>query len=268
MKNSLLKGIALIVGLFGFVSCDKDFNSMGSELVDDHHFTLEKYEVQHLKAYSKATGPIQSNNLPINALGIYKDPYFGTTKAQFVSQVELTSGNPTLGYQPVIDSVYLHVPYYSTFKSTTDTGEKIYELDSIYGYSETAKFKLHVYENGYYLRDYDPAENFESAQKYYSNDKSLVDPYKGTELLNNSTKVAQNEEFIFSNKEIYIYKTDGNGAYVNATGTVLADQNDVTLRVIKERKLPGMWLDLKNSFFQQKILDFLMHYFNHLFESI
>ena len=75
MKNSLLKGIALIVGLFGFVSCDKDFNSMGSDLVDDHHFTLEKYEVQHLKAYSKATGPIQSNNLPINALGIYKDPY-------------------------------------------------------------------------------------------------------------------------------------------------------------------------------------------------
>jgi len=255
MKNSLLKGIALIVGLFGFVSCDKDFNSMGSDLVDDHHFTLEKYEVQHLKAYSKATGPIQSNNLPINALGIYKDPYFGTTKAQFVSQVELTSGNPTLGYQPVIDSVYLHVPYYSTFKSTTDTGEKIYELDSIYGYSETAKFKLHVYENGYFLRDFDPDSDFESAQKYYSNEKFLIDAYKGTELLNNSTKLAQNEEFVFSNKEIYIYKTNGNGEYLNDSGAVLADQNNVTLRVIKERKLPGIWLDLKNSFFQQKILN-------------
>jgi hypothetical protein len=255
MKNSLLKGIALIVGLFGFVSCDKDFNSMGSDLVDDHHFTLEKYEVQHLKAYSKATGPIQSNNLPINALGIYKDPYFGTTKAQFVSQVELTSGNPTLGYQPVIDSVYLHVPYFSTYKSTTDAGEKIYELDSIYGYSETAKFKLHVYENGYFLRDFDPDSDFESAQKYYSNEKFLIDAYKGTELLNNSTKLAQNEEFVFSNKEIYIYKTNGNGEYLNDSGAVLADQNNVALRVIKERKLPGIWLDLKNSFFQQKILN-------------
>jgi len=255
MKNSLLKGIALIVGLFVFVSCDKDFNSMGSDLVDDHHFTLEKYEVQHLKAYSKATGPIQSNNLPINALGIYKDPYFGTTKAQFVSQVELTSGNPTLGYQPVIDSVYLHVPYYSTFKSTTDAGEKIYELDSIYGYSETAKFKLHVYENGYFLRDFDPDSDFESAQKYYSNEKFLIDAFKGTELLNNSTKLAQNEEFVFSNKEIYIYKTNGNGEYLNDSGAVLADQNNVALRVIKERKLPGIWLDLKNSFFQQKILN-------------
>jgi hypothetical protein len=255
MKNSLVKGIAFVVGLFTLVSCDKDFNSMGSDLLDDNHFTLEKYEVQNLKAYSKATGPVQSNNLPINALGIYKDPYFGTTKAQFVSQVELTTANPTIGYQPVIDSVYLYVPYFSTLKSTTEAGERVYELDSVYGYSETAKFKLHVYENGYFLRDFDPATDFESGQKYYSNEKPQIEAFKGTELLNNSTKVAQNEEFVFSNKEIFIYKTDGNGAYVDAAGAVLANQNDVTLRVIKERKLPGLWLDLKNSFFQQKILD-------------
>ncbi len=255
MKNSLVKGIAFVVGLFTLVSCDKDFNSMGSDLVDDNHFTLERYEVQNLKAYSKATGPVQSNNLPINALGIYKDPYFGTTKAHFVSQLELSTPNPTIGYQPVIDSVYLYVPYFSTYKSVTDAGERIYELDSVYGNSEIAKFKLHVYENGYFLRDYDPADDFESAQKYYSNDKSLVDAYKGTELLNNSTNVAQNEEFIFSNKEIYIYKTDGSGQYLDTNGAVLANQTDPTLRVIKERKLPGMWLDLKNSFFQQKILN-------------
>uniref|UniRef100_UPI0040486E07 DUF4270 family protein n=1 Tax=Flavobacterium sp. TaxID=239 RepID=UPI0040486E07 len=35
----------------------------------------------------------------------------------------------------------------------------------------------------------------------------------------------------------------------------MSDQNDTTLRVIKERKTPGMWLDLKSSYFQQKILD-------------
>jgi hypothetical protein len=188
MKNSLIKGIALFVGLFGLMSCDKDFNSMGSDLVDDHHFALEKYEVGNIKAYTKATGPVQSNNLPINALGIYKDPYFGTTKAQFVSQVELSTANPTIGYQPVIDSVYLYVPYFSKLKSSTEAGEKIYDLDSVYGYNETAKFKLHVYENGYFLRDFDPNADFESAQKYYTNEKSLVDAYKGTELLNNSSK--------------------------------------------------------------------------------
>ena len=180
MKYSIAKAVVIVLSFLSFVSCDKDFNSLGSDLIEGNHFVLEKYPVQNLTAYSKATGPVQSNNLPINALGIYKDPYFGTTKAHFVSQVELSTANPTIGYQPEIDSVYLYVPYYSTYKSVTDAGERIYELDSVYDYSETAKFKLHVYENGYYLRDYDPGDDFESAQKYYSNEKSLVYAYKGT----------------------------------------------------------------------------------------
>ena len=255
MKKSFFKIFAVITIAFAVISCDKDFNSIGSDLVDDAHFDLEEYEVQNIVGYSKATGPVQSNNLPINSLGIYKDPYFGTTKAQFVSQVELSSINPTIGENPVIDSVYLYVPYFSNLKSTTDAGERIYELDSVYGYSETAKFKLHVYENGYFMRDFDPEVDFQNTQKYYSNEKFLVDAYKGTELLNNSAKIAQNEEFVISNKELYIYKTNGSGLYVDSEGVVLANQTDASARVIKERKAPGVWLDLKNSFFQQKILD-------------
>lgn len=255
MKKSFFNITLLFVLVSSIVSCDKDFNSLGSDVIGDDNFDLEKYEVQNLVAYSKETGPVQSNNLPINAIGIYKNPVLGTTKAQFVSQVELTTAAPTIGYGPVIDSVYLYVPYFNELKSTSSSGERIYELDSVYGYSETAKFKLHVYENGYFLRDFDPAENLESAQKYYSNEKNLVDAYKGTELLNNSTNVAQNEEFLISNKELYIYKTNGSGLYIDANGDVLSNQSDVTARVIKERKAPGIWLDLKNSFFQQKILD-------------
>lgn len=255
MKKSFLKIFSVITITVVLISCDKDFNSIGSDLVDDAHFDLEEYNVQNIVAYSKATGPVQSNNLPVNSLGIYKDPYFGTTKSHIVSQVELSNANPTIGENAVIDSVYLYIPYYSTLKSTSSTGERIYELDSVYGYSEAAKFKLHVYENGYFLRDFDPQEDFLNTQKYFTNEKFLVDAYKGTELLNNSAKVAQNEEFVISNKELYIYKTNGSGLYVDSEGEVLDNQTDVTLRVIKERKAPGIWLDLKNSFFQQKILD-------------
>ncbi|MCW1146735.1 DUF4270 domain-containing protein [Flavobacterium lacisediminis] len=255
MKKSFLKIFSVITIAIVLISCDKDFNSIGSDLVDDAHFDLEEYNVQNIVAYSKATGPVQSNNLPVNSLGIYKDPYFGTTKSHIVSQVELSNANPTIGENAVIDSVYLYIPYYSTLKSTSSTGERIYELDSVYGYSEAAKFKLHVYENGYFLRDFDPQEDFLNTQKYFTNEKFLVDAYKGTELLNNSAKVAQNEEFVISNKELYIYKTNGSGLYVDSEGEVLDNQTDVTLRVIKERKAPGIWLDLKNSFFQQKILD-------------
>lgn len=255
MKNNFFKISSLLFLFLIFTSCDKDYTSLDSEVIGDSHFDLEKYEVQNLIAYTKATGPVQTNNLPLNALGIYINPKFGKTKAHFVTQVELESENPSFGYNPIIDSVYLYVPYFSSLKSTETSGERIYELDSIYGNSETGKFKLSVIENGYYLRDFDPDDNLQSAQKYYSNDKSLIDPFKGTELLNNSSNVNQNNEFYFSNKELYIYKTNGSGLYVNSSGEVLTNQNDVTLRVIKERKTPGIWLDLKNSFFQQKIIE-------------
>ena len=255
MKKSIFKISSLLLFVL-FISCDKDFNSLDSDVIGENHFDLEQYEAENLVAYSKATGPVQANNLPLNALGVYNNTKFGVTKAHFVTQVELGTENPSFGYNPVIDSVYLYVPYFVDSDFTTETsGERIYELESIYGDAETGKFKLSVVENGYYLRDFDPTDNLQSSQKYYSNDKPLIDPFKGTEILNNSSVTSQNNEFYFSKKELYIYKTNGAGLYVDSNGAVLSNQNDVSLRVIKERKSPGMWLDLKNSFFQQKIID-------------
>jgi len=244
---------AIFILLVGIVSCDKDFNTIGSSVVGGNNFDFEKVDIP-VNAFSKKTGPVQSNNLPINHLGIYNDPAFGITKAHYVSQIALDFPNPTIGNSQVIDSVYLYVPYFSTLKETATNGSRTFELDSIYGYDETVKFKLHVYENGYFIRDFDPADNFESAQKYYTDDKSSkIDPFKGSELLNNSANVSQNEAFFIENKEIIIYKTNGSGQYVNIENVVLLDQLDVSLRVVKERKTPGIWLDLKKSYFQDKL---------------
>ena len=61
--------------------------------------------------------------------GFINNPKFGITKAHFVTQVELSTENPSFGgYDPVIDSVYLYVPYFSTLESTETSGERIYEL--------------------------------------------------------------------------------------------------------------------------------------------
>uniref|UniRef100_UPI00404B56B8 DUF4270 domain-containing protein n=1 Tax=Flavobacterium sp. TaxID=239 RepID=UPI00404B56B8 len=252
MKKYFLN-IAFFVLIAGIVSCDKDFNTIGSDIIGDNHFDFDKFDVP-VEAYSVRTGHVQSNNLPVNHLGIYNDPAFGITKAHYVSQVTLAIENPIIGDSQVIDSVYFYVPYFSTLESAAVDGTLTYELDSIYGYNESAKFRLHVYENGYYIRDFDPTDNFESAQKYYTDDKATkIDPFKGSELLNNSSNVSQNEEFFIENKEILIYETDGNGLYVDANGDVLTDQMDSTLWIVKERKAPGIWLDLKKSYFQDKL---------------
>jgi len=142
MKKSFLKISSLLFLFVVLISCDKDFNSLDSDVISDDHFDLV-YDEASVVAYSKETGEVQANNLPLNALGIYKNDFFGKTTAHFVTQVELSSENPNFGYNPVIDSVYLYVPYFVESDVTTESnGERIYELDSVYGNPETGKFRL------------------------------------------------------------------------------------------------------------------------------
>jgi hypothetical protein len=257
MKKVFLNSFFLILSLVAFVSCDKDFNSIGSDIIGNENYEFSVYNVNNIKAYSKETSFVQTNNLPLNSFGIYNNPFFGSTKASFVTQVELLNTNFVVGDMPVIDSVYIYIPYFSTVKTTDSDSNRTFDLDSVYGYDETAKFKLQVYENNYVLNTLDPNPSsgvpFSSTQKYYNNKKPDISAVKG-ELLNTGA-ITQNDEFIISNKEIYIYKTDGAGVFVDAAGVALADQNDVSLRIVKERKSPGVWLDLKKSYFQTKILD-------------
>ena len=74
--------VLFLVFAMVLISCDQDFNTIGSDLVGDEHFDFSSYEAQ-LKAYSVKTEEVQTNNLPINPLGIYNNPYFGVTKANF-----------------------------------------------------------------------------------------------------------------------------------------------------------------------------------------
>jgi hypothetical protein len=54
----------------------------------------------------------------------------------------LESANPTIGKNPVIESVVLTIPSFS-LKSTDANGDATYQLDSIYGPSD-AKIMLSV----------------------------------------------------------------------------------------------------------------------------
>ena len=176
--RKIFEKIVVLSAVLLLLSCDKDFNTIGSEIIGDGHFEFDKYEVQNLKAYSKATGAVQSNNLPINSLGVYNDPFFGKTTSTFVGQLELERVAPDFGVDveiKSIDSVYLYVPYFSTRQTAAIGNEpNTFRLDSIYGDKNTT-FDLKIYENGYFLNDYNPGEDFVNSQKFYSNDFAKFD---------------------------------------------------------------------------------------------
>ena len=141
-NNSLFKSLLFLVSILLFVSCDKEYNAVGDALIGENNFELAKY-TSNVVAHNEKVTPIQSDNLPINALGIYNNPAFGKTTANFATQLALTTLSPTFGTNPLIESVYIDVPYFVDATQTTaiNTGGNTYVLDSIYG-ENLAKIKF------------------------------------------------------------------------------------------------------------------------------
>lgn len=233
-NTSFIKKMLLVVISIVFLySCDKDYNSIGGNLMGDNHFDLLQY-TSAVVAHNQKIGPVATNNLAINALGIINDPAFGKTTAHFATQLNLAALAPTIGANAIVDSVYLSVPYFSTLTATNTDGSHVYELDSIYG--GQAPIKLSVYESGYYMRDLDPLGGLLQTQSYFTDQNTLFDNAKIGSRLNNSTDATQNDAFLFSPKEII----------QNTTGT--------DGKVTTARSVPAMRLKLNSAYFANKIL--------------
>lgn len=252
-KKSFLQQFALgLTALTLLVSCDKDYNEIGTDIVGDDHFGFELYSGATVKAYNQKLGPIASNNLPINALGFYENPAFGTTQANFVTQVELGTSDPQFNNidpedydtQPTaIDSVVLDIPYFSTFLDEDEDGVKTYDLDSIYGNPES-KFKLSVYQSNYYLRDLDPTQSLGEQQLFYTDMNTEIDNFKVPTLLNDlpttdpqNLNGQQNAQFFFDKRE-------------HRTVTLNDDGEEVETRFA-----PSMRLHLNKAVFTNLILN-------------
>lgn len=250
--HTYFKQIVALFSIVLLISCDKDFNEIGTDIVggDNDHYLFTKYTDASLKAYNQKLGPIASHDLPINPLGIFKNPAFGTTTASFVTQLELGTINPIFNNTdptkyvdlPVIDSVVLNVPYFSKLKSTGDDGVRTYSLDSIYGV-EGSRFKLSIYQSNFFLRDLDPNQSLGAEQLFYT-DNQDVENNKIPVLLNdrpinhpNNLDGRENAQFYFDKREHKTTVDDEDGEEV-AT-----------------RSVPSMRLNLNKSVFYNKIIN-------------
>jgi len=234
-NTSLIKKMLFVASsIVLFYSCDKDYNTIGKDLIGDNNFVLDQYS-SGVVAHNQKIGPVQSNNLAINSLGIYTDPLFGKTTANFATQLNLTA-LPTIGKNAKVDSVYISIPYFSTTTNTDLEGKKTYRLDSIYGENK-GKIKLSIYESGYFMRTLDPATGFKDAQPFYTNENSLFDNAKKGSRLNNASDTAQNDEFFFSSKPTVLSTIGIDGKKTSVSSG------------------PSMRLKLDDTFFQNKILN-------------
>lgn len=259
-NNSFFKPLLFLASVLLFVSCDKEYSAVGDALIGENHFEMAKY-TSEVVAYNEKITPIESKNLPINALGISDNPAFGTTHANFVTQLTLASVNPTIGATAVIESVYLEVPYFVDATQTKPITNSItglaagnsYVLDSIYGEAK-AKIKLSVYESGRYMGNQNG-----SVQTFYTNQNAEFGNNLGNRLNDDSDK-AQNDEFFFDPAQHSITTKDASD---KETTTYLA---------------PRMRLKLNTAYFDSKIIhapagslasnDVFINYFKGLYFKV
>ena len=165
--------------LASFIACDKDFSVIESDVlgIDNANFFTDSLLDTPISAYNKKLEALQINNLPSNLLGVFDDPDYGRTTASIVTQLTPTTFDEDFGTNPVIDSVVISIPYFSTITGidASNSDKSTYSLDSLYG-NKNASIKLTIYQNNYFLRDFDPSGEINSIQNYFSMAEDLVDP--------------------------------------------------------------------------------------------
>jgi hypothetical protein len=151
--NSAIFFTSVLFLLFiSITSCEENPTIIGSDLLPATDFVnIKSTDTIGVAAYSYYTDSIITNNRSYSYLGTLYDPYFGTTKTDFVGQLRMYGPNSTGvsgpwpgGGTPIVDSVLLYFSIAGakgTLDSTTIHQIKIFEID------ETLNSTVKYYSN-------------------------------------------------------------------------------------------------------------------------
>ncbi len=208
MNTRFLKLVFSIFAFIFLISCDKDYNEIGSGLVADNHYDFLTKDDFTVGVYNRKTGPVQTDNLELNSLGIYNNPSLAKTINSFVTEVQLDSLNPIV-IDPTINvrRVILNIPYSSSFVETNANGNT-YSLNNFIGNNSNPNdvsnsIKLSVFRTSYGITNISVIPPFlNEPQRHYSNQLSDFNSSAIGMRLNDNANTLENDSFVFSKDEI------------------------------------------------------------------
>lgn len=251
IKSNVLVALLVMSGVLFFTACEREYNTIGVDIVDDGATNIKKISFD-VKAFNRKLSAVRTDGLSGYQLADYQHPIYGAQTSSFASQLSISGANPIFGdisqanenasassqENEVVTAVYLHIPFYSTLASDTindqSSSPKDYRVDSIFG-NRNASFNLKVNEYTKYLRAMDPESNFQQAKEYYSNEDPTA--FVSTVLFEGDTIINQDELLYFDNED--------------DPDTPDEDESDVP----SERLAPRLRIPLNKQFFQDKIID-------------
>lgn len=236
--------------LISLIACETDYATLESDVINDEIATSfdifsEPYDVT---TFTRKLGPVQTNGLGVNTLGIYDDLY-GRTTSSFVTQLTTTAFNPDFGEGVVVDSVVLTLPFFSAATEVEEDGNILYQIDSVIG---RKPIDLRVFESNYFIRDFDPSAEFNENQIYFSNKSASL-----SETISDAALEGTELSFVDYNDEGNIIPRD-NIIDINNKGYILTepdnqDDEDLDPQVIA-RLQPGIRVKLDPTFWENKII--------------
>ena len=161
------------------------------------------------------------------------DPASNSDGDELTDIVEFQSGLNPLSSDSDGDGILDHN---DNDNSSYDSENSVYDIDSIYG-NRNSEFTLQIHELTYYLNDYDPLTNFQSAQTYYSNRDYYSEGFVGETLFDGTIKLN------FDEIRFYYKEDDPDTPDIDETTQV------------ETRLTPRLRIPLDPNFFQEKLID-------------
>lgn len=236
---------------FTLISCEKEIESIGVNLVDSNNFSTNKFISEVI------TTNINIERVPTNGaqqylLGVYSDKEFGKLKASIVTQLSLPliTDEYTYGTNAKIDSVIMSIPYQSTAEDDYSDGKPKFSIDSVFGNTDT-EFQLNVYELKTFLNTLDPEDPTKNAV-YYSDkvfEKGETPFYSGNFKINPDDTVS------------YINRYLADGITVFDKDTIKEDSKKPLIKLpLDEDMIKQIFVDNANDAGFDSYNDFI-HYF-------
>ncbi|HCE55216.1 MAG TPA: hypothetical protein DER05_09530 [Lutibacter sp.] len=194
---------------FTIISCEKEIESIGVNLVDNNNFSTDK-QITDVTTANKDIAKVPASGVAQYLLGVYSDNEFGTLKASIVSQLNLPVSGDAYNYGTNygIDSVLLFIPYQATkLAEKYADGKPKFSIDSVFG-DANVEFKLGIYELKTYLNTLDPVDPSKPAVYYSDKEFQKGDTpfYTGNFKVNANDTVAYIKRYMPNG--ITVYKKD------------------------------------------------------------
>jgi Domain of unknown function (DUF4270) len=129
-------------------ACKKDFDKVGAAIIPNiNKLDVLFSDTASIYVHSNLVDSLRTDESVYNLLGSIMDNDFGRTDAGFSAQFRLVNVSPTIGDNPVLDSVILYLSYGGYYGDTnTMLNLRVYEISELL-YKDSAYFSSREFQN-------------------------------------------------------------------------------------------------------------------------